>query len=85
MWNLLLWTSLYFGVSLTLSAYEKVSSLHVVYKQLLGFSAVWSCASSRSVDFKGFPGRSVVKNPPANAEDTGLIPDPGISHMLQGS
>ena len=25
----------------------------------------------------GFPGGSVVKNLPANAEDTGLIPDPG--------
>ena len=32
---------------------------------------------------KGFPGGSVVKNPPANAGDTGLIPGPGRSHMLQ--
>ena len=24
----------------------------------------------------GFPGGSVVKNPPANSEDTGSIPDP---------
>ena len=30
----------------------------------------------------GFPGGSVVKNPPANAGDTGLIPDPGGSHIL---
>ena len=29
----------------------------------------------------GFPGGSVVNNLPANAEDTGLIPDPGGSHM----
>ena len=30
----------------------------------------------------GFPlGSSVVKNPPANAGDTGLTPDPGRSHM----
>ena len=28
-----------------------------------------------------FPGSSVVKNPPANAGDMGLIPDPGRSHM----
>ena len=28
-----------------------------------------------------FPGNSVVKNPPANAEDTDLICDPGRSHM----
>ena len=32
---------------------------------------------------KGFPGGSVVKNPPANAGDTGLIPDAGRFHMLQ--
>ena len=30
---------------------------------------------------KGFPGGAVVKNPPANAGDTGLIPGPGRSHM----
>ena len=29
-----------------------------------------------------FPGGVVVKNPPANAGDTGSIPGPGRSHML---
>ena len=29
----------------------------------------------------GFPGGAVVKNPPANAEDTGSSPGPGRSHM----
>ena len=29
-----------------------------------------------------FPGGAVVKNPPANAGDTGSIPGPGRSHML---
>ena len=29
-----------------------------------------------------FPGDSVVKNPPANAGDTGSIPDLGKSHIL---
>ena len=29
-----------------------------------------------------FPGGTVVKNPPANAGDTGLSPGPGRSHML---
>ena len=29
---------------------------------------------------KTFPGGSVLKNLPANAGDTGLIPDPGRSH-----
>ena len=33
----------------------------------------------------GFPGNSVVKNPPANAEDKGSIPDPGRSHMPRGN
>ena len=30
---------------------------------------------------QGFPGGSVVKNPPANAGDTDLIPGLGKSHM----
>ena len=30
---------------------------------------------------EGFPGVSVVKDPPANAGDMGLIPDLGRSHM----
>ena len=37
------------------------------------------------IHMRGFPGGSVVKNPPANARDTGLIPDPGRSHMPQSS
>ena len=30
---------------------------------------------------EGFPGGPVVKNPPANAGNTGSIPDPVGSHM----
>ena len=30
---------------------------------------------------QGFPGDSVVKNPPADAGDMGSIPGPGRSHM----
>ena len=33
----------------------------------------------------GFPGGSVVKNLPANAGDTGLIPDWGRSHLPQSN
>ena len=29
----------------------------------------------------GFPGGSVIKNPPVNAGDMGSVPDPGRSHM----
>ena len=30
---------------------------------------------------RGFPGGTVVKNPPVNAGDTGSSPGPGRSHM----
>ena len=32
---------------------------------------------------QGFPGGAVVRNPPANAGDTGSCPGLGRSHMLQ--
>ena len=32
-----------------------------------------------------FPGGAVVKNPPANAGDTGLSPGPERSHMPQSN
>ena len=32
-----------------------------------------------------FPGGAVVKNPPANAGDTGSVPGPGRSHMPQSN
>jgi len=35
--------------------------------------------------FLGFSGGSVVKDPPANAGDIGLIPDLGRSHMVQSN
>ena len=34
---------------------------------------------------RGFPGGAVVKNPPANAGDTGSSPGPGRSHMPQSN
>ena len=34
---------------------------------------------------EGFPGGSVIKNPPADAGDTGLIPNLGRSHMPWGN
>ena len=33
------------------------------------------------VIMQGFPGGTVVKNPPANAGDEGSSPGPGSSHM----
>ena len=35
--------------------------------------------------FRDFPGGAVVKNPPANAGDTGSSPGPGRSHMPQSN
>ena len=35
--------------------------------------------------YRDFPGDAVVKNPPANAGDTGLIPVPGRSRMLRSN
>ena len=32
-------------------------------------------------EIRGFPGGAVVRNPPANAGDTGSCPGPGRSHM----
>ena len=34
---------------------------------------------------RDFPGGAVVKNPPANAGDTGSSPRPGRSHMPQSN
>ena len=46
-------------------------------------------SDGRKMQFKntytGFPGGAVVKNPPANAGDTGSIPGLGISHMLRSN
>ena len=33
------------------------------------------------IQYWDFPSGAVVKNPPANAGDTGSIPGPGRSHM----
>ena len=41
--------------------------------------------SSRIQDFWDFPGGALVKNPPANAGDTGSSPGLGRSHMLQSN
>ena len=44
------------------------------------------CSKARIISIKainsgGFPGGAVVRNPPANAGNTGLSPGPGGSHM----
>ena len=41
--------------------------------------------TSKRNESKDFPGGAVVKNPPANAGDTGSSPGPGRSHMPQSN
>ena len=43
------------------------------------------CTSHLESGLPGFPGGAVVKNPPANAEDTGSSPGPGRSHRPQSN
>ena len=38
-----------------------------------------------NLNVRGFPGGAVVKNPPANAGDTGSSPGPGRAHMLRSN
>ena len=41
--------------------------------------------SLEKVSVRGFPGGSVVKNPPANARDMGAIPGLGRLHVPQNN
>ena len=43
------------------------------------------CVKRSKLLVRGFPGGAVVKNPPANAGDTGSSPGPGRSHMPQSN
>ena len=46
---------------------------------------VLEISSQKKKKKKVFPGGAVVKNPPANAGDTGSSPGPGRSHMPQSN
>ena len=52
------------------------------YYPLRGSSQLFKCVLASIQEFpRNLPGGPVVKNPPANAVDMGLIPDPGRLHM----
>ena len=42
---------------------------------------MFNLKKKKNYEAQDFPGGAVVKNLPANAGDTGLIPGLGISHM----
>ena len=46
---------------------------------------LYPCQDLVKLDLSGFPSGSVVRNLPACAGDTGLIPNPGGSHMPQAT
>ena len=54
--------------------------IYFVYMEMPGH-ILSVCLTFKDTAVLGFPGGTVVKNPPANAGDTGLSPAPGRSHM----
>ena len=59
------------------------SSLYLIYAAVR--SILHTCYLLKNLYVLGFPGGAVVKNPPANAGDTGSSPGPGRSHMPRGN
>ena len=53
--------------------------------KLMNFDKILQCYYIIKSDYRDFPGGSAVKNPPANAGDTGSITGPGRSHMLRSN
>ena len=50
--------------------------------EILPFATTWMDQNIfLKMDSRDFPGGTVVKNPPANAGDTGSSPGPGRSHV----
>ena len=67
---------------------QKSSFGACVQRTSLGISFVKMCGlilRDGKIPALGFPGGAVVKNPPANAGDTGASPGPERSHMLQSN
>ena len=56
-----------------------------VYKYLFVILLSFLLGVYPEMEFLGVPGGAVVKNPPANARDTGSSPGPGRSHMPQSN
>ena len=93
-WDDAPWTSLCKQV-VVLSPFTILENItHSISQKMIEFLTNWLLPALKSTSkieqwsehyqkSKGrdFPGGAMVKNPPANAGDTGLIPGPGRSHM----
>ena len=61
---------------------KSVISYHFLKeKSMLYTPKIFNTQLLKNKKGQGFPGGTVVKNPPANAGDTGSSPGPGRSHM----
>ena len=58
--------------------------MEIWFSELL-YYITYNIQFSNPQNFEGFPGGSLVKNPPANAEDTGSFLDLGRFHMPQSN
>ena len=67
----------FFALNLSTSIHPAHSTTTLILKKKRKFSP----ASKLIPKVLGFLGGAVVKNPPANAGDTGSSPGPGRSHM----
>ena len=92
-------TNVFGWVALPCSSLQAVTqgprmfSSHLMSPQFCGFKIPWASfypipilkGGNIENHMGGFPGGAVVKNPPANAGDTGSSPGPGRSHMPRSS
>ena len=66
------------------SVYDVCSKTYCVYYVSLNLTGVYTGYKRVSM-LRGFPGGTVVKNPPASAGDTGSSPGLGRSHMARSN
>ena len=80
-------THFLFAAGCLLSIQESGAPLQFPSCSVTSFSDTASSMAQvcTKTEIQGFPGGSVVKNPPAKAGDMGSIPRPGGSHMPQSN
>ena len=74
-------TNIKYGCLLVLELLMVFIFSFLLYSHFLNFLYVITYLKNKNKWIPGFPGGAVVKNPPANAGDTGSSPGPGRSHM----